>query len=277
MKKYLLFTLMLFASPVVFAQTTVDTVDIRICYDVRMRLYKNKKKRVDEHWLDIGKNGISKYYSYWKRVDQELKDSVYAAGGDYDEYNKIKREKDNPRSSFEFTIFKNYQQNDQLTGICTPYSGSKYLFTEEMGQDWELVSDSVHHVLEHPCRKATARFHGRTWTAYYATDIPVPEGPWKLCGLPGLIMYACDSEKDYIFSCMAIKTKVGEPLTFDKDNAITITPQKLEKTLYEYRSNPLMPLMARTGGDVVVRDSRGREVKQRTYEPVLLEYYRVDK
>lgn len=137
MKKYLLFTLMLFASPVVFAQTTVDTVDIRICYDVRMRLYKNKKKRVDEHWLDIGKNGISKYYSYWKRVDQELMDSVYAAGGDYDEYNKIKREKDNPRSSFEFTIFKNYQQNDQLTGICTPYSGSKYLFTEEMGQDWE--------------------------------------------------------------------------------------------------------------------------------------------
>lgn len=273
MKKVLLIGLMLLTHQLLFAQTTIDTADIRICYDVRTRIYKGGKRRKDEHWLDIGKNGISKYYSYWKRLEEELMDSVYAAGGDYGDFNKIQHEKGNPHSSFEFSIYKNYQLSDQLTGICTPYSDVKYLFNEEKGQSWELVGDSVYHILGHPCRKATAIYHGRMWIAFYATDIPVPEGPWKLCGLPGLIMYAQDNEKDYIFNCIAIKTHVDEPISIKKEKAINVTPQKLEKILYDYRANPLLLLKARVGGEVIVRDSKGREMKQQTYEPVLLDYY----
>lgn len=277
MKKLLLITLMLHMNLFLFAQTTIDTVDIRICYDVRMRLYEKKNKRVDEHWLDIGKNGTSKYYSYWKRVDQELMDSIYGAGGGYEDFNRIKHELGNPYSSFEFTIFKNFEMPNQLTGICIPYSDGKFLFTEEMGQDWIIDSDSIYYVLDHPCHKATSRFHGRTWIAFYATDIPIPEGPWILCGLPGLILSARDSKKDYMFSCMAIKTHINEPIIFDKEGTITVTAQKIEKILFNYRYNPLILLKARVGGDVKVHDSKGRELNQTALEPVLMEYYEMDK
>ena len=277
MKKILLIITMLNAHLFLFAQITIDTVDIRKCYDTRTRTHKNAKKRVDEHRLDIGKNGISKHYSYWKMVEDELLDSVLSAGGDYVDFTQIRYEKGNPHSSFEYTIFKNYQKPDLLTGICIPYTDGKFLFTEEMGQEWELIGDSIYHVLGHPCRKATTQYHGHTWIAFYAIDIPISEGPWKLCGLPGLIMYARNAEKDYIFKCIAIKTNINEPITIDKKNALSITPQRLEKILFDYRSNPLGLLKARIGDDVKVRDSKGREIRQQTYEPVLMDYYGEDK
>lgn len=42
--------------------------------------------------------------------------------------------------------------------------------------------------------KASARFRGRNYTAWYCPEIPAPVGPWKLHGLPGAILEAYDDE-----------------------------------------------------------------------------------
>ena len=42
--------------------------------------------------------------------------------------------------------------------------------------------------------RATATFRGRLYTAWYYPDIPLPIGPWKLQGLPGIILEAYDAE-----------------------------------------------------------------------------------
>ncbi len=42
------------------------------------------------------------------------------------------------------------------------------------------------------CQKATARIRGRNYTAWFAPSIPATTGPWKLHGLPGLILDAYD-------------------------------------------------------------------------------------
>ena len=48
------------------------------------------------------------------------------------------------------------------------------------------------------CKKATASFRGRNYIAWYSPDIPLPYGPWKLQGLPGLILEAYDTNK-YVY------------------------------------------------------------------------------
>jgi GLPGLI family protein len=46
------------------------------------------------------------------------------------------------------------------------------------------------------CRKATTSFRGRTYTAWFAPDVPLPYGPWKFCSLPGLILEVYDTNKN---------------------------------------------------------------------------------
>lgn len=43
-------------------------------------------------------------------------------------------------------------------------------------------------ILGYKCQKATVENRGRSFTAYFAIDIPFSDGPWKFFGLPGLIL-----------------------------------------------------------------------------------------
>lgn len=55
------------------------------------------------------------------------------------------------------------------------------------------------------CVKATAKFRGRTYEAWFASDIPIFNGPWKFGGLPGLILSLTDSKNEYHFECIGIE------------------------------------------------------------------------
>lgn len=276
LKHILLLTVMVCYSPLLQAQTVVDTITMRFAYDSRVRMFKDKRRLTDEHWLEIGKNGTSKYYSRWRAIDQHLKDSIASVGADADEYMRLMKERVPRPSRFDHIIFKNLPKRGELTGTSNPYYDGFFIYTEDTKIDWQLVNDTAkHEMLGHECFKAEANFHGRKWIAFYAPDIPIADGPWKLSGLPGLILYACDENKDYIFSCMGIYTDLNEPMTQDKRKYITVTPQKLEKILFDYYSDPLGSLEARrgNGGDYQIRDSKGRSMSKPMFVPVLIDYY----
>jgi len=79
---------------------------------------------------------------------------------------------------------------------------------------WELL-DEEEIIAGYTCRKAIGNFRGRQYTAWYAPDLKNPYGPWKLFGLPGLILEAHDKEKVFRMTATAISwtdtTTISEP------------------------------------------------------------------
>ncbi|KQC31856.1 hypothetical protein AAU57_14680 [Nonlabens sp. YIK11] len=55
------------------------------------------------------------------------------------------------------------------------------------------------------CTKAEASFNGRDYTAWFTFEIPLPYGPWKLNGLPGIILEAYDTNKEIFFYFKSIE------------------------------------------------------------------------
>jgi len=64
--------------------------------------------------------------------------------------------------------------------------------------NWKIEKDTLNIAGIH-CEKATARFKGRNWIAWFDSELPLTSGPWKLNGLPGLIVEAYDDKKEVQF------------------------------------------------------------------------------
>lgn len=87
-----------------------------------------------------------------------------------------------------------------------------YFYMEPLNELTWTIGDSVKTILGYECQKAEADYHGRHWIAWFAPEVPVQDGPWKLYGLPGLIMEAYCGSREHIFSITGLQ-KVSEPIT----------------------------------------------------------------
>lgn len=76
-----------------------------------------------------------------------------------------------------------------------------YLYEDEGARqlDWKL-EDKYKTISGYECQKASVTFRGRNYDAWFTTEIPLPYGPWKFGGLPGLILEIYDDTKEISFT-----------------------------------------------------------------------------
>lgn len=102
-------------------------------------------------------------------------------------------------------IFRSIPENKMTVYDKAGVSEQGY-YTEPLNEiQWE-ISDSTKKVLGYDCMMATANYHGRDWTAWFTTDIPLQEGPWKLTGLPGLILEATEASGQHSFVATGLES-----------------------------------------------------------------------
>lgn len=88
------------------------------------------------------------------------------------------------------------------------------LIEDRLMYKW-TISDETKEILGYKCYKAKTKFRGREWTVYFTYEIQVNAGPWKFKDLPGLILEAEDSEKQFKFVAnkIILNSKVEIPDT----------------------------------------------------------------
>ena len=217
----------------------------------------------DRLLLQIGPKGLSKFSSYKNLTVDSLLMNL-------SKEQLTEALMDNKLSNGEFmTIFKNYPAGriTHTEKICLDW----FRYEEDMPMlEWELT-DSTGTVLGYECHQAKCSFRGREWTAYYTEEIPIMDGPWKLQGLPGLIMKASDKDGHYRFECIGIKSNASRPITMYKVPYISTSRQKYYDTKNRYDINPYAYFEAGGHGHITVSDEAGNPVLD-AYDPIELAF-----
>lgn len=107
------------------------------------------------------------------------------------------------------SIFKDIP-NDRLTYIA-PAGLNAYIMEESIPViKWEVLPETKD-IKGYPCQKASCSFRGRNYEAWFCAQLPYSNGPWKLGGLPGLILEAYDLKKEVMFSFVSFENAADIP------------------------------------------------------------------
>lgn len=159
---------------------------------------------------------------------------------------------DIPRRDGSMYVVKSTDAN--VMKVCDTAGMEQYVVEEPIENiDWTIVEDSVKKVLGYDCIMATADYHGRKWTAWFTPEIPLQAGPWKLAGLPGLILEADADNGVYSFVATGIQntTRQISPV-YLADRYEKVSRKDLLKAQRSFFDNPLGQINAKYGDKGVV-------------------------
>jgi GLPGLI family protein len=115
-----------------------------------------------------------------------------------------------------FTVYKDEESSSLLFEFTDLNQRSIYYADTLHPMQWEILPGEKT-IGNMKCNKAITEFKGRKYIAWYTNSIPIANGPWKLGGLPGLIIEAYDEDDQWHVVCTAIKINDGYDFTsYDK-------------------------------------------------------------
>lgn len=209
----------------------------------------------EETMLRIGK-GMSRFCS----VPHYYRDSLmYCAPDLYWQMEKALFEKDPKEADrtalsrsgrYWSVVYKNYPVGKVTETSYFDLEDWKY------EEDWELpewvIGDETKEIIVYECFKASCDYRGRSWTAWFAPEIPIQDGPWKLCGLPGLILEAADASGEYQFVANGLKQNgipdVGFLCYKEKRGITNVTRDKFFNNWWKYKHSDFGEKMAAIHG-----------------------------
>ncbi|WP_417428274.1 GLPGLI family protein [Halpernia sp.] len=191
---------------------------------------------------------ISKDKSIYQDYTLPAQDSLIKVA--VDEMEKTKTWKDISKSlvlpKFTYKVIKSYPS--MKSTYEDRISRNLFGYEEDLKFNWKISSEKEK-IGEYNTQKATADFGGRQWTAWFSTDIPFQDGPYKFSGLPGLIVKIEDSGHNYSWLLKGNKKlenyseqteaeKINEKYGMSSKVNI-VSKERFEKAYNNFKADPL--------------------------------------
>ena len=253
-----------------------DTIALTIFDYAQYRAYYQKEYRdvpsdpKSYRWLQLLQIG-SKYQGYVNYGELRA-DSIWNAS--------IKAGKSDAEFDAEWTTARRESQPDvkllfdRNKGVLDAYDRvfvSKYHYREPIPQQQWTMAEGDSTILGYTCHKATTRFRGRDYIAWYTEEIPFPYGPFKFGGLPGLITCIYDTKREHIYTLVGFEKAPSEDYIYEEARRMWWFETKREVVAKLQRNYHEQPDLFTS--DIVVRDPKSKPVKHHSkpYNPIELE------
>ena len=134
-------------------------------------------------------------------------------------------------TNIRYRIYKNYPK-DWITVMERVEFSDYFEYTEHIPEfNWEIMDDTIR-IEGYLAQKAVCHYGGRTWEAWFTEELPFNDGPYKFCGLPGLILNMIDSKKDYRFYFQSIEVpEKGTTIKWENKETVKTTKKGLFKVI----------------------------------------------
>lgn len=109
----------------------------------------------------------------------------------------------------------------------------KFYIKDSLNQLGWVLGEETKKILGYECQEAKLHYKGRDYVAFFTTDIPISDGPWRFYGLPGIILHI--ESNDGVFKLSAKSLSIKEDKIFIENpfiNENTLTWNEFLK-LYE--------------------------------------------
>ncbi|PKF75321.1 GLPGLI family protein [Chryseobacterium sp. PMSZPI] len=174
-------------------------------------------------------------------------------------------------SEYERTQLYHYVKRDRnsFDNINYLFAGSASIQMKSHDEmKWSILPETkmIGHI---KVQAAMTQFGGRKWTAWFANSIPIPEGPYKFRGLPGMILEIYDNKQYYHFTLVKnkvldkeydtsgiLETHFGEkPLLIDKKKYTQLKLQEYKDPFADMKGEN-MPITIDEHGNEISTDFR---------------------
>lgn len=214
--------------------------------------------RIEFMVLNIGKNN-SQFFS----LNKYKSDSIQ-----YSDNNKGLMSMPLNIKNVNERIIKFNNSNDlisisYLSSIC-------YQIKEHNDLIWNVLPE-YNEILGYKVQKAITKYKGRNWIAWFCSDIPISDGPYKFKGLPGLILKIFDSTNSHLFEIKGIEKNLTDfqyPEFQNYSNKINVDDKQYKKIYKNYTQNPAADLIGKipdyydSEGHLIKGQQKVREIEE---------------
>lgn len=216
----------------------------RFVYQVTMKPDAENKSdiKTENTYLDISAEKSLFYSENRYKRDSILQKAFQGGGGRA----SVSREQmEGVRSNINYSVEKDMAS--QKTYFKDRIGRDVYVYEEDRPLNWSMSSETTK-IGDYKVQKATTDFAGRKWTAWFTTDLPYQDGPYKFKGLPGLIVKVEDDKGDYSFDLMK-NYKIAEIVTLNQfGNILKVKRAEYVKQQEKYKKDPMSFMQGGGGG-----------------------------
>lgn len=253
----------------VVKKDTLASCDIQVKYELKFMpdTLKRDRYKTQTMLLRMSNQGVSTYMEYGQFRSDSVIDSNTHNG-------KVKLSITNKAISYQtkardnITIAKSWPEKSKIQVRELIGLDGTFTYTEDKPDfGWQIDFSQTKEVAGYNCHSAKGSYAGRDYQAWFTTDIPISDGPWLFCGLPGLILEVSSLDEEFFYTCMSIQKGTGMVTLKSLEMAFKTTRERFLKAKERYKINPTAGIAAMIGAGKIQTTMKIKKQNPRAYNP----------